>query len=80
MQSLGYGIKPHQVTALFLEFEILIGQLSPEAWTDQHKLLSLISNLHPKTFQELRFDPIFLGPDGQNSDLKASSHRKVQED
>jgi len=80
MQSLGYGIEPHQVTAFFLEFETLIGKLSPEAWTDQDKLLSLISKLHPKTFQELRSNPSFRPLNDNYSDFKAALHRKVQED
>jgi len=74
------GIEPHQGTGFLLDFETLMRKMSPEAWTDQDKILSLISKLHPKTFQELSSNPSFRPPADSYSDLKAALHRKVQED
>ena len=44
------GPEPPQVVTFLLEFENLATKLTANAWTDQDKLLALISKIHPKTF------------------------------
>jgi len=77
MQSLVLRIE-HQVTAFFLKNSNR--KISPEARTDQDKLLPLISKLHPKTFQELRPNPCLRPLTDNYSVLKAAPHGKVRED
>jgi len=80
LPTMSYAMEPHQVTTFFLEFETLTGKLSPEAWTDQDRLLSLISKLHTKTFQELRANPSYRPLTDNYADLKGALLKKVQED
>jgi len=78
MQSSGWRIEPHQVTAFFLKNSNR--KSFPEARNDRDKLLPLISKLHPNTFRELRSNPSLRPLTDNYSDLEAALHGKVQED
>ena len=54
--------------------------MSTNAWTDQDKLLALISKIHPKTFQEIRANPILRPKTDTYADMKHTLQEKVKED
>ena len=80
LPPLPYGPEPPQVVTFLLEFENLAHKLTANAWTDQDKLLALISKIHPKTFQEIRANPILRPKTDTYADMKHTLQEKVKED
>ena len=50
------------------------------AWTDQAKLLALISKLHPTAFQETRAHPVWRPKTDNYQHMKNTLQEKVKED
>jgi len=55
-------------------------KLSAHAFTDQDKLLALISKLHPKTFAEIRSERTWRSQTDNYTDMKGVLQAKVKED
>jgi len=61
--------------------ENLVFKLSAQAFTDQDKLLALISKLHPKTFTEIRLERIWSIQADNYTDMKGGVlQERVKED
>jgi hypothetical protein len=80
LQPLGYAPEPQVLAAFLLDFETLASKLSPGAWTDQDRLLSLISKINPRTFQEIRSHPTFRPRTDTFLEFKQVLQEKVKED
>ena len=71
---------PQEVETMLLKMEEVLSLLSPEAMSDQEKLLTLISKLHPQTFKEIRQDRSDRRQCDNYNSLKTLLREKARED
>ena len=80
LPQLPYRPKPHQFTAYLIDYDNLLTRLKRAPMSDEDKLLILIEKVHPKTYFEIRQNPIFRNRSETYIGFREVLTEKVKED